>query len=106
MIALKDTWKFKTVAKGQGISQKWFSPEVSDRSWATVRSGKGYGWEKQGFEGYTGYAWYRQTLRVPGEAGGKKHLILLFHAVDEDGVGANQKRASVRDQQPVNKNLE
>lgn len=94
VVPLNPVWRFKTVADGVGLSQKWFSSDLRDGSWSTVRSDKDCGWEKQGFDGYTGYGWYRQNLEVPDELTEKKHVFLLFQAVDEDAeVFINGKKA-------------
>ena len=58
------------------------------------RSDRGCGWEAQGVEGYTGYAWYRQRLPLDTAPAARKHLFLLFQAVDEDAeVFVNGRRA-------------
>ena len=97
VVPLEQKWRFRTVAEGAGLTQKWFSAEVKDSSWDVVRSDKECGWEGQGFEGYEGYAWYRQIMSLPDDLDDleeRKHLILLFHAVDEDAeVYINGKKA-------------
>ena len=67
----------------------------SDTSkWAEVRSDTGRGYESQGFEGYFGYSWYRQTIAVPKEVSKHKHVRLLFGAVDLEGeIYINGKKA-------------
>ena len=61
---------------------KWFAEQFDDGQWATVHAGDGLGYESQGFEGYTGYCWYRAPFDVPQTAN-KKHLYLYFSTVDE-----------------------
>ena len=48
-----------------------------------MRSDQGYGWEKQGFAGYTGFGWYRQVFTPPADFD-LDHLQLYFGAVDEE----------------------
>jgi len=76
-------WQFRTDPGDDGVGERWFAPETDDRSWAKVRSDCGKGWESQGFPDYFGYAWYRQTVRVPADLQ-VPDLRLLFGAVDED----------------------
>ena len=42
------------------------------------------GWEGQGFPDYKGSAWYRQSFTVPANFERRKHLWLLFGAVDSE----------------------
>ena len=57
-ILLGDTWKFKT-----GDDPAYAEPGFDDSGWAVIESGKT--WEEQGYAGYDGYAWYRQTVKIP-----------------------------------------
>ena len=93
ILPLENQWKFKTAA-GKDPDPKLLSPDTDDSKWPAVASDKGCGYEKQGFEGYTGHAWYRQTLRVPANLSGRRHHYLVFLAVDEDAeVYINGKKA-------------
>ncbi len=51
-------WKFKT-----GDDRAWSNPTLDDADWSPIR--QGVAWEKQGFEDYDGYAWYRLHIRIP-----------------------------------------
>ena len=82
IMPLSNTWKFAVAADDKSAEQA--APNLRDADWADVRSNVGYGWEKQGFEGYVGYGWYRQRVRVPGSAAKQAHVYLLFLGVDED----------------------
>ena len=75
-------WKFAIDADDDGVGGQWFAEGLDDTQWAPVRSGEGFGYETQGFEGYTGYSWYRAELQVSEDLN-KQHLYLYFGAVDE-----------------------
>ena len=57
---LKSSWKFQT-----GDDAGWADLEVDDTSWASIQGNQL--WERQGFNGYDGYAWYRQKVTIPSE---------------------------------------
>ncbi len=79
---LPNVWKFAPDPKDVGVNKKWYSSSFDDAKWAKVHSDVGTGWESQGFPGYTGYGWYRQSFTPPVELD-RKHLYLRFGAVDE-----------------------
>jgi cephalosporin-C deacetylase-like acetyl esterase len=56
--ALDSQWKFTT-----GDNLYWALPEWDDSKWLTLTTASP--WEKQGFSGYDGFAWYRQQLTIP-----------------------------------------
>ncbi|RPI45223.1 MAG: hypothetical protein EHM46_01940 [Bacteroidetes bacterium] len=56
-LVLEDTWKFRT-----GDYPAYAGAGYDHSDWITIRSGKT--WEEQGFDGYDGYAWYRQEVKV------------------------------------------
>lgn len=56
-------WKFKIDPNSRGDKEEWFAPNFDDSKWKTIKSGNF--WEKQGFSGYDGTAWYRIKIRVP-----------------------------------------
>jgi len=94
IVPLSRVWKFKTDLDDVGLKQKWYALETDDSGWAEVRSGKNYGWESQGFPGYTGHGWYRQRVKVPKDIEKRKSFYLCFGAVDEDAeVYINGKKA-------------
>lgn len=86
LITFPEPWQFKIDPDDQGVEGKWFDPKLDDSKWATVRSDKVSGWEKQGFDGKqsTGYGWYRAALPLAAEDLGTKYKYLYFEAVDED----------------------
>jgi cephalosporin-C deacetylase len=56
---LKFEWKFNT-----GDDPVWATSGFDDSGWDTIQAG--YGWENQGYGTYDGFAWYRQTVTIPG----------------------------------------
>jgi hypothetical protein len=79
---LGPVWQFKTDPEGAGETQSWFAPEHPDSDWGQLRSGMS--WTTQGFREYHGTAWYRLRFTVPPEVAARKHLWLLFGAVDKE----------------------
>ena len=93
-LELDNAWRFKPDPDELGIGAKWFAPELDDSGWSVVRSDTGRGWESQGFPGYLGYGWYRQTFRAPEGIAELENLRLFFAAVDEQAeVYVNGKKA-------------
>ncbi len=58
IIDLHRSWKFRT-----GDDLQWSSPTLDDNSWQRISAGQL--WERQGHEGYDGYAWYRIKVFIP-----------------------------------------
>lgn len=52
---LSPEWKFIT-----GDDSAWSSANFDDGDWKSIEAGKS--WESQGFAGYDGFAWYRQSV--------------------------------------------
>jgi hypothetical protein len=70
---LTGPWKFRT-----GDDLAWAQADFDDSKWdrmdLTVRRGtEGVGWEKRGYPGYAGFAWYRIRIDVEGA----KHRLAL-----------------------------
>lgn len=80
---LSNEWRFRPDPGDVGVGERWFSADLDDSGWATVRSDTGNGWEAQGFAGHHGYGWYRQQFVVTDEALRQADLRLFFGAVDE-----------------------
>lgn len=80
---LKYNWKFKT-----GDEPQWALPDFNDSEWETIEAG--VDWEKQGYNTYDGFAWYRQKVMIPShmkrqaeEMGG---LVLYLGGIDDVDV--------------------
>lgn len=53
-------WKFH-----KGDQQEWASHSYDDSGWSDITPGET--WERQGHQGYDGFAWYRVTFVVPSK---------------------------------------
>ncbi len=78
ILQLPERWAFKTDPKNVGEGEGWFN-EAPDDSWKPLSTHQM--WEKQGYQGYDGYAWYTVEIDVPQVDA--KTLWLLCGAVDE-----------------------
>lgn len=61
-VTVSGTWAFRT-----GDNLKWAQPTCDDSQWETISADQP--WDAQGHPGYTGYAWYRRSLRIDGVTG-------------------------------------
>lgn len=57
-----EQWAFAT-----GDDTLWAQPSFDDAGWARISVTKT--WEEQGFPGYDGFGWYRQTIDIPAAFG-------------------------------------
>ncbi len=106
VLPLSQQWRFKTDPPDEGAAAEWFGADLDDSAWAIVRSDSDSGWERQGFEGYTGYGWYRCTLPpLPDKLRAFRYLhfgavdeqawvylngeLIFEHTVDSTGMGIN-----------------
>jgi cephalosporin-C deacetylase-like acetyl esterase len=76
-------WQFKS-----GDKAIWADPEYDDSDWKKIQAGND--WENQGYENYDGFAWYRQSVFIPGslkesasENGG---LMLYLGRIDDSDI--------------------
>ena len=81
LVTLTPEWKFKTDPSKVGVNEKWSDASTKDDGWGTIQSGKP--WEEQGFPGYDGVAWYRQTLSLPVNVPFGP-LYIVFGGVDDE----------------------
>jgi hypothetical protein len=58
---LTGPWKFHT-----GDNMAWAQEDFDDSGWKSIDLTKPVGWTKQGYPGYSGFAWYRLHLNVQG----------------------------------------
>ena len=75
-----DGWAFRTDFKQCGHLEKWFDVKLDDSKWKRISINKT--WEKQGYAGYDGIAWYRVKFRMP-EKMKCQAVELSFAGVDE-----------------------
>ena len=73
-------WTFRTDPTECGHLEKWFDVKFNDSKWRRIAVNTT--WEKQGYAGYDGIAWYRVKFRMPPKT---KCLAveLSFGGVDE-----------------------
>ena len=81
-LLLGPVWRFSSDPEDIGVEQGWSAPDLPDSDWAQLRTDQA--WNTQGFPDYVGYGWYRTRLKVPEDFDARKHLWLVFEAVDED----------------------
>ena len=72
-------WKFRPDPMENGHHKGWFDPGFNDSKWKEVRLQY---WEKQGYYGYDGIAWYRFRFTMP-EKMDCNAVEIHFGAVDE-----------------------
>ncbi len=64
-----------------GLAEGWFATDFDDARWATIEVGRH--WERQGYEGFDGIAWYRLAVEITAEDVAAP-LLLAFGGVDSD----------------------
>jgi hypothetical protein len=84
VLRLATSWRFATDPQNVGVKEQWFDAGRDSSTWARNRTDFECGWEGQGFPGYTGVGWYRQSFDLPA-AFARKHVYLHFEAIDEEG---------------------
>ncbi len=85
LVNLAGEWKFSV-----GDNQEWASPDLRDDNWEKIEVPSS--WENQGFHGYDGYAWYRNTFELPDKFKGNIIYVFLGYVDDVDQVFINGKR--------------
>lgn len=82
VMGLNGTWLFSV-----GDAPQWAYPDFDDRSWETIEVPGP--WENQGFNGYDGYAWYRQHISTRGLPLEEDLYLSLGYIDDVDQVFVN-----------------
>ena len=85
VVDLSGEWKFSV-----GDEKKWAAADFDDNSWERIEVPSS--WENQGFHGYDGYAWYRNSFSIPERY--KNDIVYLFlgYVDDVDQVYINGKQ--------------
>ncbi len=81
-INLEGEWKFCT-----GDNKEWANPDYDDKNWRQIIV-PGF-WETQGFNGYDGFAWYRNSFFVSSKFKDKKLVLIAGRIDDLDEVYLN-----------------
>jgi hypothetical protein len=71
-------WSFKPDPSGQA---NWSAPSLDDSSWDVIDANDF--WQKQGYDGYAGVAWYRRSVDVPATWSGRQTYLVLGGVNDE-----------------------
>ena len=91
-------WKFRPDPMENGHHKGWFDPEFDDAKWKKISLKV---WEKQGYYGYDGIAWYRFRFTMP-EKNDCNAVEIHFGAVDESAwVWLNGKYVGQHDIGPA-----
>ena len=93
-----NAWRFRLDPWEDGHKRGYFKPEFNDSYWKTIAIGQS--WEKQGYAGYDGIAWYRIRFKAPVK-GDANAAELFFKGVDEGAwVWLNGKYVGQQDMGP------
>lgn len=79
---LRGDWKFSI-----GDHKEWASTEYDDSDWEEIYVPRR--WEREGFNGYDGYAWYRKTFKGDVFEKDRVHYLRLGYIDDVDEVYFN-----------------
>ncbi len=79
---LSGQWRFFL-----GDNPEWKEPSWDDKRWAFI-SVPSF-WEKQGYDGYDGVAWYRKKFKLPENLANKTLVLMLGKIDDIDEVYLN-----------------
>ena len=90
---LAGRWLFRT-----GHDPAWASPFRERRNWYPIEVPGA--WERHGFPGYNGHAWYRLPLRVSSQLAGRELGIDLGTVGDSDEVFLNGRRVGATGSPP------
>ncbi|MBO5725424.1 MAG: beta galactosidase jelly roll domain-containing protein, partial [Lentisphaeria bacterium] len=74
-------WSFRVDAAENGHHKGYFAPSFNDSKWRKLKVN--IWWEKQGYLGYDGIAWYRIKFKVGKKIPGINAVEVHFGAVDE-----------------------
>ncbi len=84
-ILLPERWHFRT-----GDDSSYASPGAGEAGWGMLDVPDW--WEREGYDGYDGIAWYRVHFQVPERYVGKSMVLLLGRVDDADETYINGKR--------------
>jgi len=82
VLDLSGRWKFSL-----GDEAGWKDEKFDDKNWEKVFVPSS--WENQGFHGYDGYAWYRNTFKLSSELLDKDIYLVLGYVDDVDQTFIN-----------------
>ncbi|MCF8316553.1 MAG: hypothetical protein K9I71_10530 [Ignavibacteriales bacterium] len=82
VMRVKGAWKFSI-----GDEAAWKNPNYDDRDWDQIKVPSS--WERQGYHGYDGYAWYRKWFEVSDVVKDGAYFLSLGYIDDVDEVYLN-----------------
>ncbi|HEX9250992.1 MAG TPA: hypothetical protein VF870_02065, partial [Ignavibacteriaceae bacterium] len=82
VLDLSGRWKFSL-----GDDQRWKDVRYDDRNWEKIYAPSS--WENQGFHGYDGYAWYRNSFKLTSDLKTKDFYLVLGFVDDVDQTFIN-----------------
>ncbi|HEX9252150.1 MAG TPA: beta galactosidase jelly roll domain-containing protein [Ignavibacteriaceae bacterium] len=82
VLDLSGRWKFSP-----GDDQRWKDVKYDDRNWEKIYTPSS--WENQGFHGYDGYAWYRNSFKLTSDLKTKDLYLVLGFVDDVDQTFIN-----------------
>jgi sialate O-acetylesterase len=88
ILDLSGRWKFSL-----GDDTKWKEKDFNDNDWEKVNVPSS--WENQGFHGYDGYAWYRNSFKLTSDLINKDLYLVLGYVDDVDQTFINGKLIGV-----------
>jgi hypothetical protein len=91
-------WKFNKDPFSKGEKEQWQSIK-SYKDWKPIKISEF--WEKQGYQGYDGFAYYQLSYQIPGKISEGSKCYLYFLGVDEQAwVHVNGKLAGKHTGEP------
>jgi hypothetical protein len=69
VVRFSSYWKFSI-----GDRPEWSSATYDDSDWDEIRIGRS--WERQGYDGYNGYAWYRQQFKLSSYYDSQMYVVI------------------------------
>lgn len=75
-------WKFSI-----GDQREWSEVQFNDNDWDEIRVGDS--WERQGYDGYNGYAWYRKQFELSSTPRNTQLYFVMSNVDDCDEVFIN-----------------
>ena len=82
LVNLAGYWKFNL-----GDDKKWSGSKFDDKNWDNIRVPAD--WERQGYMGYDGYAWYRRKVFIPSVDKDRTIMLIVSNIDDIDEIYFN-----------------
>jgi len=95
VLNLSGRWKFNI-----GDKAEWKDEDFDDSKWEKINVPSS--WENQGFHGYDGYAWYRNSFKLSSDINNKDIYLVLGYVDDVDQTYINGKLIGVSGGFPEN----